>query len=201
MDSGETWLMPLLKIHDFLVQTQTPENKCLYREHKRKDGKIWLKSDGSGISRGPYKFETRKRILAMVLEAQKEVNAKKPELKLQLILPEELSEIRRLWRVNESDWEDSLPRIYRETMGSDLDWVRDDITFSITEKNLLSDIAAKHNVPPVVPMRLMDIALQSKGMSKRATIYKKINRILSEDWRSEEEFLNDLEKEKTTGVQ
>ncbi|MCL2287708.1 MAG: DNA phosphorothioation system sulfurtransferase DndC [Candidatus Bathyarchaeota archaeon] len=201
MDSGETWLMPLLKIHDFLVQTQTPENKCLYREHKRKDGKIWLKTNGSGISRGPYKFETRKRILTMVLEAQKEVNTKKPELKLQLILPEELSEIRRLWKVNESDWEDSLPKIYRETMGSDLDWVRDDINFSITEKNLLSDIAAKHNVPPAVPMRLMDIALQSKGMSKRAAIYKKINRILSEDWRSEEEFLNDLEKEKTTGVQ
>jgi len=197
MDAGETWLMPLLKIHDFLVQTQTPENKYLYREHKRKDGKIWLKSDGSGISRGPYKFETRKRILAMVLEAQKEVNAKKPDLNLSLILPEELSEIRRLWRVNESDWEDSLPKIYRETIGSDLDWVRDDINFSITEKNLLSDVASKHNVPPAVPMRLIDMALQSKGMSKRAAIYKKINRVLSEDWRSEEEFLDDLKKNKT----
>jgi len=197
MDSGETWLMPLLKIHDFLVQTQTPENKHLYREHKRKDGKIWLKSDGSGISRGPYKFEIRKHILAMVLEAQKEVNAKKPDLNLAFILPEELSEIRRLWRINESDWEDSLPKIYRETMGSDLDWVRDDINFSITEKNLLTEVASKHNVPPAVPMRLIDIALQSKGMSKRAAIYKKINRVLSEDWRSEEEFLDDLKKKKT----
>jgi DNA sulfur modification protein DndC len=199
IDSGETWLMPLLLIHDFLVQTQTPEKKRLYREHKRKDGRIWLKSDGSGtISRGPYKFEVRQRILSMVLEAQKEINRTKPDLRLQLILPEELFEIRRLWRINESDWEDSLPKIYRDIMGDDLDWIKDDINFSLKEKSLLSEIASKHNVPPAVPMRLIDIALQSKGMSRRASVHKKIHKILSEDWRSEEEFLNDLKKGKTT---
>jgi len=201
MDSGETWLLPLLQIHDFLVKTQTPENKRLYREHKRKDGKIWLKSDGSGvISRGPYKFEVRKQILAMVLEAQKEVDLKRPDLKTQLILPEELFEIRRLWKINESDWEDSLPKIYRNNMGTDLDWVKDDINFSVKEKNLLSEIAQKHNVPVAVPMRLIDVTLQSKGMSKRAAIFKKINKILSEDWRTEEEFLNDRKTEKDTAM-
>jgi len=196
MDSGETWLLPLLQIHAFLVKTQIPENKQLYREHKRKDGKIWLKSDGSGtISRGPYKFEVRKQILAMILDAQKEVNLKKPDLNLQLILPEELFEIRRLWRIKESDWEDSLPKIYHDKLKTDLAWVEDDINFSIKEKTLLSEIAQRHKVPVTIPMKLIDVALQSKGMNKRATIFKKINHILSEDWRSEEEFLNDLKKE------
>ena len=70
IDSGETWLHPLLEIHDFLVKTQNPENKHLYREYKRKDGKVWFKSDGSGsISRGPYTFEVRKQILINGIES------------------------------------------------------------------------------------------------------------------------------------
>ena len=79
IDSGETWLHPLLEIHDFLVKTQNPENKHLYREYKRKDGKVWFKSDGSGsISRGPYTLEVRKQILSMILKAQISANAQKP---------------------------------------------------------------------------------------------------------------------------
>ena len=194
MDNGETWLQPLLEIHDYLVSTQKPENKLLYREYKRKDGKVWLKTDKSGISPGPYKLEVRKQILAMVLNAQNSVNLKNPDSKLQLILPEELYEIRRLWRTKESDWEDSLPNIYREIIGTDLEWLQDDVAFSLKEKSLLIEISNKHNVPYKVPMKLIDVALQSKGMTRRSSIYKKINQIFSEEWRTQEEVLTEIKK-------
>jgi DNA sulfur modification protein DndC len=193
MDSGETWLQPLLEIHDFLVKTQDPENKYLYRDYKRKDGNVYFKSDGSGvISRGPYVLEFRKQVLAMLLKAQNSVNAKNPNCKLQLILPEELYEIRRLWRTKEGDWEDSVPKIFREINGSELGWLQDDVTFSLKEKSLLLEICNKHNVPLGVAMKLLDVALQSKGMTRRASIHKKINRIFSEEWRTEEEVLNEI---------
>lgn len=192
IDSGETWLHPLLEIHDFLVKTQNPENKYLYRDYKRKDGKVWFKSDGSGlISRGPYFLEVRKQILEMVLKAQVIVNVKNPNCGLQLILPEELYEIRRLWRTKEGDWEDSLPRIYREIIGTDLEWLQDDVSFSLKEKSLLLEICNQHHLPFGVASKILDVALQSRGMTRRASIYKKINRIFSEEWRTEEELLSE----------
>ncbi len=193
IDSGEAWLHPLLEIHDFLVKTQDPENKHLYRDYKRKDGNVYLKSDGSGvISRGPYRLEVRKQILEMLLKAQIKVNSENPRAKLQLILPEELYEIRRIWRTKEGDWEDSLPRIYREIIGSDLEWLQDDVAFSLKEKSLLQEISNKHDLPVGIPIKLLDVALQSRGMTRRASVYKKINRVFSEEWRTEEELLKGI---------
>ncbi len=191
IDAGETWLQPLLDIHDFLVKTQDPESKHLYRDFKRKDGKVYLKSDGSGIiSRGPYTIEFRKQILTMLLKAQ--INVKKnTKYNLSLILPEELFEIRRLWRTKEGDWEDTVPKIYKEVTGADLEWLEDDVRFSFKDKALLQDICGKHGVAPGLLIKLMDVAIQSKGMTSRASVLKKIGKVFSEEWRTEEEFLKD----------
>jgi len=194
IDSGETWLQPLLEIHDILVKTQDPENKHLYRDYKRKDGNVYYKSDGSGIiSRGPYVIEFRKQILTMLLKAQISV-AKNPNYNLRLILPEELHEIRRLWRTKEGDWEDSVPKIYREITGEDIEWLQDDVRFSIKDKTLLQDICTKKEVPPAMLMKLLDVTMQSKGMTRRASMLKKITKVFSEEWRPEKELINSDKK-------
>jgi len=188
--SGEEWLMPLLKIRNFLASTQDPKLKPLYREYKRRQGFVSFKSDGSGvISRGPYKLEVCKEILKMVLNAQMEVRKKGPDPNIQLILPEELHEIRKIWRTERGDWEDSVPKIYREITGEDLEWVQDDISFSLNEKSLLVKICKKHNVPAQLLIKLLDAELQTQGMGRRSSIYGKIDRILFEEWRTEEEIL------------
>ncbi|MEM2613003.1 MAG: DNA phosphorothioation system sulfurtransferase DndC [Nitrososphaerota archaeon] len=190
IESGEEWLGPLLEIRNFLASTQDPKLKQLYREYKRRKGFVSFKSDGSGvISRGPYKLEFCKEILRMVLRAQIEVRAKGPDPNIQLILPEELHEIRRIWRTERGDWEDSLPKIYREITGEDLDWIQDDISFSLNEKSLLIDVCKKHNVPEQLLIKLLDAELQLQGLEKRSSIYNKIDQILFEEWRSEEELL------------
>jgi DNA sulfur modification protein DndC len=190
IDSGEEWLMPLLEIRNLLASTQDPKLKPLYREYKRRQGFVSFKSDGSGvISRGPYKLEFCKELLRMVLNAQIRVRKEGPNPHIQLILPEELQEIRRIWRTERGDWEDSVPKIYKEVTGEELDWVSDDIGFSSKEKSLLVEVCKKHNIPMQLLMKLLDAELQTHGMEKRAHVYNRIDQILFEEWRTEEELL------------
>ncbi|HPZ14422.1 MAG TPA: DNA phosphorothioation system sulfurtransferase DndC [Bacillota bacterium] len=190
IDSGEEWLEPLLEYRNMLAETQDKDKKPIYRNYKRMDGKIKYKRDGSGeLIRGPYKFECCKYFLKKLLEAQREVQKNGPNPNLQLILPEELHEIRRIWRQERGDWEDSVPRIYREVMGTDLDWIQDDLgSFSGEEGKLLESICRKHDVPVQLVMKLLDVERQVQGMRRRSGIYSRIEDVLSEEWRSEEEI-------------
>ena len=65
IDNGEEWMTPLMEIRTFLVETR--DNPEIYRERKRRDGKIHARYWG------PYKFETRVEILKRILKAQKEI--------------------------------------------------------------------------------------------------------------------------------
>ena len=193
INSGEEWMQPLLELRGLLASTQDPAVKPLYREYKRRQGMVSFKSDGSGIiSRGPYKLEFCKEILKRLLKTQMCVRRKGPDPGIQLFLPQELHEIRRIWRMERGDWQDSVPRIYRETTGGDLDWVQDDLgTFTVRENDLLDEISRKHQVPPRLVTKLLDAELQLQGMRRRSSIYSKIEQILREEWRTEEEVLRD----------
>lgn len=191
--SGEKWLQPLLDLRDLLASTQDPAVKPLYREYKRRQGMVSFKSDGSGIiSRGPYKLEFCKEILQRLLKAQIHVRNKGPNPNIQLILPQELHEIRRIWRTERGDWQDSVPKIYREATGNDLDWVRDDLgTFTARENDLLDEICGKHQTPLRLVTKLLDAETQTQGMRRRSSIYSKIEKVLREEWRTEEEVLQE----------
>ncbi len=90
------------------------------------------------------------------------------------------------------DWADSVPKIYREITGDDLDWVRDDFgTFTTRENSLLDQICIGHRVPLRLVTKLLDAEIQTQGMSKRSSIYSKIDQVLREEWRTEEEVLRD----------
>src|SRR5690606_32522619 len=95
VDNGEEWMLPLLEFRDWLTETQVPEKKYLYRQHKRRTGEILIEGrglDGSRlrglkqideyiektgekiqdpkIIRGPYTLEFCKEILRRLLEVQ-----------------------------------------------------------------------------------------------------------------------------------
>lgn len=190
IDNGEEWLEPLLDFRNYLAETQIPEKKHLFREYKRMNGKVQYNRDGSGnIIRGPYKLEFCKELLTNLLQAQIQIRKNGPNPEFNLILPEELHEIRRMWQMNRGDWQDSLPEIYKEVTGEDLDWIKDDLgMFTSNEDNLMDLICAKHDVPLKLVKKLLEAERQVQGMSRRSSIYSKIDDILSEEWRSEEEF-------------
>jgi len=190
IENGEDWMEPLLEFRNELAETQIPEKKHLYRDYRRMDGKIKTMKKGENweIIRGPYTFEYQKTLLTKLLEAQNKVRKNGPNPNFVLILPEELFEIRRIWMTQKSDWDDSVAKIYKEVTGETLDWTKDDLdSFSKAEQDLLQKICDERNVPLRLVTKLMDIEQQMQGMSRRSSIYTRLEKILSEDWMTEEE--------------
>jgi DNA sulfur modification protein DndC len=197
VENGETWLEPLLEFRDLLASTQDPSVKAQVRDHKRRNGQVMQKSDGSGIIFGPYKFEQRKKLLRRLLEVQKTVRSTGPNREETLITVDELHEIRRIWRSELQDWEDSLPVIYREIFDEDLDWVRDEQPiFAAGEKSLLSEICEDEQLPLGLVSKLIEIEREMSGMSRRSTIHQKIAAAFDEDWRTANQVLGTASAER-----
>jgi len=209
IDSGEEWMEPLLEIRDYLSSTQEPGIKKEVREFKRRMGFISIKNmylkdrvkfenkEGEDLfSRGPYKLDICKNILSMVLKAQLKVRKNGPEPDVNLILPEEIHEIRRIWLTERGDWEDSIPQIYRENTGSDLKWDVDDTgLFGSKEGIILSETCQQHGVPQTLVQKLLEAERQTTGMNKRSSIFQRISQILAEEWRNEEEVKREVVEE------
>jgi DNA sulfur modification protein DndC len=189
IESGEAWLEPMLEYRDQLASTQNPVVKGEFREFKRRDGQVKLKRDG-GIIYGPYKLDVRRQLLRRLLEIQKRVRTDGPNPREQLISAEELQEIRRIWRSEEQDWEDSVASICREVTGEDLDWLVDEQPmFCGEERDILNAICRCHEVPSTMIAKLLEVERELHGMSRRSSVYQRIGAIFDEDWRSKDEIL------------
>ena len=182
VDSGEEWLEPLLEFRDWLARTIDPVHKLEYRDVRGRDGRIILKKDGTPAAR-TYKLTTSQEMLVRLLRAQCCVQKRGPDPAFRLISNEELFEIRRLWRIERQDWEDSLPRIHREVAGTDLDWPIDDNgVFSASEKTLLQTICSEYGVPSELVAGMLEVERQSMGMARRSGIQKDLAALLGKDW-------------------
>lgn len=196
IDNGEDWMEPLLELRDWLVDTQNPDTKEQYREVRRRDGRVHYWGDNrEKLIWGPYKLTVRQDILRQVLEAQNEVRELGPDPEIELIRPEELFEIRRLWRVEEGDWTDTVPQIYRSVTGADLDWPDEDVSSQgHLELSILKESAAAHDLPVGLLRELIDLEARYHGMSRRSNIFNRIESILRKDWISDEEVFATLEE-------
>jgi DNA sulfur modification protein DndC len=188
IDSGEEWMVPLLEFRDFLVSTQDPDKKADLREHKRRNGRV-EERDGHFVW-GPFQPWFRKELLKRLLETQEQIQQHGPDPTMVLITDEELHEIRRLWRTEMHDWEDSLPKIYPQVTGKRLPGIgtgRD--PFTEREKKVLEHLASTKEVPAELVLKLIDLERRMYGMQRRTAIQGKIDSVLAEDWRSREEVL------------
>ena len=191
IDNGEDWMEPLLEIRDFLKQTTDPEKKREYRSIKGRDGRVFFKND-SELAARTYTLETSKKILEDVLLAQKRISEQAPDQEAQLISKEELHEIRRLWKTERGDWDDSVPQIFDSVFGYDLNWPKDDDGFFDSEqKSILFNHCQEFGISFELMAKLLEAERQSMGMARRAKIHKKIASILGEEWRSEDEILEE----------
>ena len=187
IENGEEWMEPLLQFRELLASTQDPLVKLQVRDFKRRNGQVMLKPDG-GYVPGPYKLNTRKDLLRKLLETEIAVRKEGPNRDERLITKEELEQIRRIWRSEEQDWEDSVPKIYKQVTGQDLDWAADEQpAFSAEERNLLDAICATNQVPSAMVAKLLDIERELHGMSRRSAVHQRLSAVFEEDWRTEDE--------------
>lgn len=193
IQNGEDWMMPLLKFRDLLANTTDPAQKDIFRNYKRRTGKVSYQyaKEGEDIAAdrkfipGPYWLKYRKKWLQELLETERELN--KQGHHITLITQPELHAIRQQWLKdpNEPDWHDSLPGIYREVYSTDLDWVVDDQSrFDASDAELLASITQNYDVEPEMVMKLIELEVTMEGLSRRQGIFDKIGTILRQDWGS-----------------
>ncbi|MEG3765294.1 DNA phosphorothioation system sulfurtransferase DndC [Alteromonas sp. 14N.309.X.WAT.G.H12] len=198
VQNGETWMLPLLKYRNILSRSTSPKLKKKYRSHIRRDGRLafkTLREDGEKIltddyTTGPYKLKYRKVALRLLLNIQKQLADSGRDV--ELITVPELHAVRHEWLndPNEPDWDDDLPIIFNEVFGYDLDWSVDDTNqFSREDAALITKIAPEYGVSPQLVKKLIDLEISMSGLSRRTGIYKKIGRLIQQDWESAEEII------------
>ncbi|KEO84702.1 DNA phosphorothioation system sulfurtransferase DndC [Tumebacillus flagellatus] len=180
IESGEEWLQPLLNFRDWLSSIRDREGS---RQTHRRDGTVYFVGQGENRRQGhgPFTLDTRKEILQRLLETQKKVkNPYDPDYKL--IRDDELKIIRHMW-IEAGDWTDSLPKIYREVMGEDLDWEYDDRPLfqqdQITDLELLCD---EHDVSFDLIKMLITAEKNYSGYKVRRGLMHDIEKALNQDW-------------------
>lgn len=191
VDNGEEWLEPLLEFRDWLAITTAPERKLEFRDTVGRDGRVIRKKDGTLAAR-TYKLEVNKKMLEELLHIQQKVRRNGPDPELSLISVEELYEIRRIWRVERQDWEDSLPQIFRKVHGYDLNWpMDDDHYFDADHKALLSSLCKEQDVPFELLARMLEAERYTHGLARRSGIQKALEAALAREWRNEEQIMAD----------
>ncbi|WEJ99479.1 MAG: DNA phosphorothioation system sulfurtransferase DndC [Candidatus Sphingomonas phytovorans] len=190
IDSGEEWLTPLLEFRDKLSETQDPARKLEFRDYRRRTGGVSFIGDTDRVMPGPYTMDFRRELLRGLLETQRQVAVEAPAGEAPILIhPHELHEIRRLWRTERGDWQDSVPRIVRETLGKDAgfvepDWVSEDaVAFTTEDGELLNAICAENDVPTELVMRLLDVERASHGLKRRHAVHTRIEDVFKLDWR------------------
>jgi len=179
IDSGETWLKPLLEYRHQLIEYRENRDK---REKHRMNGSIYFVGEGEEreLGLGPFTMEARKELLKKLLETQRDIhNPYDPDYKL--IQDDELKMIRKIW-IDEGDWDDSLPAIYNEVYGEDLDWEYDERPLfeedQITDLELLCD---ESSVDFDLMKKLVNIERKYIGYKVRRGVIQDFERILNQD--------------------
>jgi DNA sulfur modification protein DndC len=197
IQTGESWMQPILEFRNELHYSTLPENKSTYRNYKRRIGKVsYIKGDITEdqdnevrFIPGPYWMKIRKEWLKKLLDIEKGVRDSGRDI--YLIQPEELHQIRQCWLSdpNEPDWADSLPAIYRSVYTKDLNWVENDAgAFTEPDAKLLHEIQEESGASAEMVMKLIDLELAVTGLSRRTGILNKIESVLKQDWGSLEDI-------------
>ena len=197
IETGESWMQPILDFRNELYYSTLPENKNSYRNFKRRTGKVsYARGDISNDDNteikhipGPYWLSVRKNWLKKLLQIEKAIRDSGRDI--ELIKRDELQQIRQFWLrdPNEPDWTDSLPAIYLSVYGNEIDWVENDAgAFTEPDAKLLQEIEAEHGAPAEMLMKLIEIELSMSGLNIRKGILNKIENVLKMDWGSLDEI-------------
>jgi DNA sulfur modification protein DndC len=196
IDSGEDWMIPLLEFRDWLSSTQDPAIKPEQREFKGRDGRIKI-TDSGKLRWRTFTLEFSKIMLRRLLETQRDMQQEQPDFRL--ISLDELREIRRLWLLERQDWQDSLPQIYVEVTGQQIEWEHNDGAMpGKLEAELLTELTADNDVPTRLVQKLLDAEWQHQGMFRRSKIHDQIEKVFREDWRNWDEVEAEMERRRET---
>lgn len=142
-DEEKAWMLPLLDFrNEIAADFETDRQR---RDFRRMHGNLTYHKDR--LVHGPYTKKTREHLLYSLLEVEKYIKNEGPkELEEHpLITIDELRAIRRLWLDEKHEFEDTLPRIYKEVTGQEFidPTIPGNKYYSKTEWDILSETCAE----------------------------------------------------------
>ncbi len=177
-DEEKEWMQPLLDIRNDLDVKDDRDKRDFRRIwgevtlfERNKDGEISVEPIP-----GPYTKYWREHWLTRVLAAQTKVRQTAPKnmRDITLITIEELSEIRRIWLEQKHEFDDSLPRIYKEVTGEEFIDPRPGAENSLLgsdEWSVLEEICEDDAMHLELMAKLLDTERQFRKMARRVGIY------------------------------
>ncbi|MFN6571804.1 DNA phosphorothioation system sulfurtransferase DndC [Dendronalium sp. ChiSLP03b] len=195
-DEEKEWMQPLLDIRNEL-DIRDDRDK---RDFRRIWGEVQLfeRNVEGEISvepiHGPYTKYWREYWLRLVLEAQTKIRRTAPEnmRDITLITLEEMSEIRRVWLEKKHEFDDSLPRIYKEVTGEEFQDPRPGAGYSLLgsdEWAVLEEICEGDAMHLELMAKLLDTEHQYRKKSRRVGIYETLENCFKTSSRSQEEAI------------
>jgi len=195
-DEEKEWLQPLLDIRNDL-EVKSDRHR---RDFRRLHGNVQLfeRSNKEGETSiepipGPYTKKWRETWLRRVLSAQVEVRQNAPQdfKDINLITPEELSEIRRIWLEEKHEFDDRLPVIYQEVTGEIFKDIRlgaEEKTIGSDEWEILEEIC-DNEMHLELMAKLLDTERQFKVKNRRLGIYDSLEKCFDTSSRNQEEAI------------
>lgn len=189
-DDEKAWMTPLLEFrNEFGDESEDRER----RSFRKMNGSIF--GTYERLHHGPYKKEWREYFLKRLLQIQKDINTNGPEefADLKLITKEELHEIRKIWVLEKHEFDDSLPRIYKEVMEEefiDPQWIASE-TFGHNEWELLRDVCNETNPDEELLFEmaytLLDQENYANGLNQRTGIQTRLEETIKRTFYKNEE--------------
>ncbi|PLZ42780.1 sulfurtransferase DndC, partial [Fischerella thermalis WC542] len=141
---------------------------------------------------GPYIKEAREDWLRKLLRLQQQLRSTAPEnmRDITLITLEEMSEIRRIWLEERHEFDDSLPRIYKEVTGEEFQDPRPGADYSLLgsdEWAVLEEICEGDAMHLELMAKLLDTERQFRKKARRTGIYDALEKCFETSSRSLEE--------------
>jgi DNA sulfur modification protein DndC len=196
-DEEKEWLQPLL---DFRRELDIEDEDRDWRDFRRRTGEVQLYErhieDEISIEPipGPYIKEVREYWLKKILAVEQHLRRTAPEdmRDITLITREELSEIRHIWLNERHEFDDSLPRIYKEVTGVEFMDPRPGADASLLgsdEWSVLEEICEGDAMHLELMAKLLDTEYQFRKRSRRVGIYEALEKCFATSSRSQGEAI------------
>ncbi|MBS3695244.1 DNA phosphorothioation system sulfurtransferase DndC [Rhodococcus qingshengii] len=184
-DEEKEWMLPLLELRNEL---DVQDDRHL-RDFRRMNGSVQL-FNGRNIP-GPYTQESRERWVRKLLDAQTWIRENGPASvrNLDLVTLDELEEIRRIWVVDKHEFEDSLPRIYRESTGTEYPGrpLDEHLPLGPDTVEILREVVGDDRVHFELVRELLDVEQRHRSQARRAGLFDSLTKSLRKGFYEDEE--------------
>lgn len=192
-DQEKEWMTPLLEFRNEFGNEDGDRERRIFR---RKNGS--LQGNYGKLFHGPYKKEVREHWLKRLLMIQKEINENGPEefSSLELIRIPELQAIRRIWVNDNHEFDDSVPRIYKEVFGKEFEdpqWIHND-NFGENEwktlESVCNELYPDEELVFEMMYSLIDVENRASSINQRKNIINDIEGVISKTFYKNEDDAN-----------